>query len=235
MAHGTDGPHSLDYHLKELRQRLKYSVIVFAVSAIGGFLVSGRVLAWLQRDLALELNALVPYEALYTQVMIALLIGAVAAVPVLLFELLRFAQPGLTETEYRTVRNFLPFSYLLFLGGSVFAYEFIATNALQFFQSFTASADVTSVWGLQATISFVLRISALTGALFQLPVIASVLAMVGILTSEQMRQYRSHFIVALLVVAAVATPPDVLTQVLIVGPVIGLYQVSIWLVGRIED
>jgi len=102
-------------------------------------------------------------------------------------------------------------------------------------QSFTASADVTSVSGLQATSSFVLRISALTGALFQLPVIADVLALVGLLTSGQMRRYRPHFIVALLMVAAIATPPDVLTQVLIVGPVIGFYQVSIWLVGRIED
>ncbi|MFC5133750.1 MULTISPECIES: twin-arginine translocase subunit TatC [Haloferacaceae] len=235
MAHASDDPHSLDYHLQELRQRLKYSVVVFAVTAIGGFLVSGRVLSWLQRDLVIPLNAFVPYEALYTQVMIALLIGVIVAVPVLLFEVLRFAKPGLRDQEYRTVRNFLPFSYILFLGGSVFAYEFIATNALQFFQSFTASADVASVWGLQATISFVLRISALTGALFQLPVIAAVLGMAGLLTSEQMRRYRSHFIVAILVVAAVATPPDVLTQVLIVGPVIGLYQVSIWLVGRIED
>jgi len=106
---------------------------------------------------------------------------------------------------------------------------------LQFFQSFTASADVISVWGLRATISFVLRISALTGSLFQLPVIAAVLALVGLLRSDQMRQYRNHFIIAILVLAAVTTPPDVLTQILIVGPVTGLYQVSIWLVERIED
>jgi len=167
--------------------------------------------------------------------MIAILIGTVAAVPVVVFEVLRFAKPGLTDTEYTTVRNFLPFSFLLFLGGSVFAYEYIASNALQFFQSFTASADVTSVWGLRATISFVLRISALTGALFQLPVIAAVLALVGLLRSDQMRQYRNHFIIAILILAAVTTPPDVLTQILIVGPVTGLYQVSIWLVRRIED
>jgi sec-independent protein translocase protein TatC len=224
---------SFDQHLDELRDRLKIVSVFFVLSAAGGFLFSKIILQWLQTDLGVGLNALVAYEVLYTQLLVSLLIGGVVAVPLLFYQLLRFSRPGLKEEEYLLLRNYLPFSVLLFGVGSVFAYEFVVKSALQFFQASTQASSVEAVWGLRSTIGFALRLSALTGVLFQLPIVSVVLAKAGLLNSGMMRQYRSHFIITVLIISAAATPPDILTQLLVTIPVIGLYQLSTWLVAKI--
>lgn len=221
-------------HVRELRQRLVAALIVFAGFSAISFYFSPGVLSWLQADLALSLHALKAYEVIYTQIMISLILGFFLSLPFTLYQFLAFARPGLRPGEYRLLRDFLPFSFLLFLMGAVFAYQFVVKTALEFFQGVTRSSGVEAVWGLKNTVGFALKISALTGVVFQLPVVAVVLAKAGLADAEMMRGYRSHFFVAVLFVAAVATPPDVVTQLLITGPVLGLYQLSIFLVSRIE-
>ena len=87
---------------------------------------------------------------------------------------------------------------------------------------------------MRSTLGFALKVSAVVGLMFQLPIIAAVLARAGLLKAAQMRQYRVYFIVAVLIIAAVATPPDVITQLLITAPVILLYEASIFIVERLE-
>jgi len=192
-------------------------------------------LSWVQADLGVELHALAAYAAVYTQIMIALIFAMVAGLPVFVYQGLRFMEPGLKPGEYRVLRNFLPFSFLLFVAGLVFAYEFVVKTSFGFFASITHAADVAAVWGLQNTVGFALKLSVFSGVLFQLPVVSLVLAKAGLLSAARMVKYRVYFVVAVLVVAAVLTPPDIITQVLVTVPVLGLYQLSIVLVARVEN
>lgn len=224
----------LEQHLLELKSRLVKSVGVLALAGIAGYLYSSRILAWLQNDLSLSLHALTAYEVFYTRVTIALLFGFVLALPFIAFQMLKFAQPGLKNREYRVISNYLPFSLVLFVVGSVFSYQYVIKSALQFFTSMTKGSEVTAVWGLQNTIGFVVKLSAFSGLMFQLPVISVVLASAGVLTKEMMLEYRPYAIVGVLLLSALSTPPDIVTQVLVTLPVLGLYQLSIWLVGKYE-
>ena len=222
-------------HLEELRSRVIYTAVFTVLAIFGVFYKSGEILAFIQTDLGFALNALKAYEVFYTQVMIALLLGVVIALPIIIYQALKFAEPGLRRKEYKALRNYLPFSILLFIGGAVFAYEFIVKLSLSFFQSFNQSASVNAVWGLQNTLGFALKLSAFTGIFFQLPIVSAVLARLGLLNSEMMIQYRNYFIIAILVLAAFATPPDIISQALITLPMIGLYQISIKIVEKINE
>lgn len=225
---------SLEYHVNELRTRLFHSFIVFTILSLFGFYFSGEIMSFLQADLGLQLNTFKAYEAFYTQLMISVIFGFFSGLPVFLYNLIKFAEPGLKPEEYRTLRNFVPFSFILFIIGFVFSYQFVVKSSLQFFESFTANADVRSVWGLRTTIGFALKLSAATGILFQLPIASLVLGKAGLINADMMRKYRAHVAIAILVIAAFSTPPDIVTQLFITLPVIGLYQISIYMVARIQ-
>lgn len=219
-------------HLYELRNRLKHSSIVLIILSATGLYFSSDMLSWIQADLGFNLHALTAYEAFMTQITLGLLFGFFLSLPVLIYQMLKFAEPGLKPHEYRIVRNYLPFSILLFAAGAAFSYEFIVKKSLDFFMATTTSSGVQSVWSIKRTVGFALKLSAVTGVMFQLPIAALVLGKAGMIDSEMMKENRGYFIVGILLISALATPPDIVSQVLVTGPVIGLYQLSIFLVGR---
>ncbi len=225
---------ALQDHVEELRKRLKYSALALVSCTVVGYYFSSDILAWLQQDLAFSLNALTAYEVFYTQLTIALLAGFILSFPFIFYQVLMFVKPGLKQREYRILVSYLPLSVVLFTSGAVFGYQVVSKAALSFFSSATQSSDVAAVWGLRSTLSFVLQLSALNGIVFQIPVAALVLSKAGLLGSESMKLYRKHFLVAALLLAAVASPPDVLSQVMIFVPVAGLYELSILLVTFVE-
>jgi len=224
----------IQYHVQELRHRLLHSLTVLVVLSSIGLYFSGDILTWLQLDLEVGLNALSPYETIYTQIMIGIMFGFFAGLPAILYQMLKFAEPGLKRKEYRIMRNYLPMSFFLFILGGVFSYEFIVKTSFAFFEQSTQAADVNAVWGLQNTIGFALKLSAMAGVLFQLPIISVILGKAGIINANMMKKYRGYFIVGILIAAAMATPPDIITQIMITMPIIGLYELSIYLVSRIE-
>lgn len=226
---------TLEEHVQELRKRLFYVVTVFAAATGASFYYSQEILSFFQADLGVRLHSLTAYETFYTQLMIAMLLGFLISLPFTLFQLLKFAKPGLKDKEYSMMRNYLPFSIILFGVGSAFSYQYVVKTSLGFFEQTTSAADVAAVWGLKNTLGFAMKISAFTGIIFQLPIVAVVLAKAGVIDREMMLKYRSYFIVGILLAAAMATPPDILTQILVTAPVIGLYQLSIFLVGRVES
>ncbi|MBY6294463.1 twin-arginine translocase subunit TatC [Nanohaloarchaea archaeon H01] len=218
---------AFDEHLEELRSCFKHIAIVFVVLMAFFFMVSDQLLLLMQRDVSVSLNALTPFEVLNVRLSMAAILGLIGSLPVFIYSFISFARPGLTDREYRILRNFLPVSYLLFVVGSVFAYQVVFKNAVNFFAGFTEGAGVAIVWGLQNTLMLGLRISILTGFLFQLPILVLILNKSGLVSVEQLRKYRSYVIVLILLVAAVATPPDVLTQVMITLPIVLLYEASV--------
>lgn len=225
---------TIEHHVKELKRRFWYVLVFFGVGTGASFYYSQRILNFLQTDLNVTLHALTAYETFYTQLMIAMILGFLIALPVTLYQLLKFLKPGLKDAEYKVVRDYLPFSVILFGVGAIFSYEYIVKTSIVFFQDTTAAANVGAVWGLKNTLGFAMKISAFTGIAFQLPIISMVLAKAGLIDKRMMIKYRPYVIVGILLVAAIATPPDIITQVLVTSPVVGLYQASIFLVGRLD-
>lgn len=221
-------------HMVELRRRLALVTVFAIIASAVTFYFSGDILNFIQDDLGFALHALKAYEVFYTQLMLSLIIGFVISIPIAVFQALKFAEPGLTRTEYTALRNYMPFAVLLFIAGAIFAYEVIVKASLNFFEAFSSGSTVETVWGLQSTVGFSLKLSAFTGIFFQLPVVSALLAKLGLINSEMMKQYRNYFIILVLVIAALTTPPDLISQVLLVLPVVGLYEVSIILVKRIN-
>jgi len=225
---------TLEKHIQELRARVLWILAFFGGSTALSFYYSKNILSFLQTDLNVALHALTAYETFYTQLMIAMVVGFFLSLPVVLYQLLKFSEPGLKPREYKLLRNYLPFSVLLFGIGAVFSYQYVVKTSLSFFQASTVATDVTSVWGLKSTLGFAMKLSGFTGVVFQLPIIAVILAKTGLINKNMMVKYRSYFIIGILLCAALATPPDILTQILVTVPVIGLYQLSIFLVGTLE-
>ena len=226
---------TLDEHVQELRKRLIRVALVFIVASAGAFYFSQQILVFLQTDLNVSLHALTAYETFYTQLMITVLLGFLISLPVTLYQVLQFMKPGLKDHEYKVMRNYLPFSIGLFGIGAFFSYQYIVKMSLTFFESVTMNSDVAAIWGLRNTLGFAMKISAFTGIIFQLPIVSVILAKAGLINREMMIRYRTYFIVGILLVAALATPPDIVTQLLVTAPVIGLYQLSIFLVGKVQE
>lgn len=217
-------------HFRELTNRLNHIAIVLFVFSVLGWFASELILQYIQSSLEVELHAVQVYEVIYARLNIAVIFGLALTLPVLCYQLLLFAKPGLTSHEYTTLRNFLPLSLLLFTLGSVFAYVFVISTALNFLHARTILAGINPIWGLGNTIGFIVRTSALTGILFQIPIFIAILNRLSIINREILEKYRAYFIVFVLFVSALATPPDIITQILITLPVILLYEISLRLI-----
>lgn len=214
-------------HLDDLKSSLKYGIVVFVISFILIFAFSDTIITLMQQDLAVSLHGLSPFEVLNVRLGISAFLGLIATFPIIAYIILGFMSPGLTDKELKVLKTMMPISYLLFVAGSVFSYQLIFKNAINFFIQYTESSGVAVVWGLRNTLMLGFRMSLLTGILFQIPLIVTVLERAGLVTIEQLREYRPYFVVAVLIIASVATPPDIVTQILITVPIILLYQLTI--------
>lgn len=134
-------------HFRELTSRLKHTAIVLLVFSTLGWFASEQILQYIQSSLEVELHAVQVYEVIYARLNIAVIFGLAMTLPVLFYQLLQFAKPGLTKHEYTTLRDFLPLSFLLFILGSIFAYVFVISTALNFFHTRTVIAGITPIWG----------------------------------------------------------------------------------------
>lgn len=218
---------SFEDHFQDLKASVKHTFIVFSVLTVFFFIISDQVIVLMQEDIQVGLHGLTPFEVFNVRMSMAGILGLVFSLPVLIYSFVSFAKPGLKDREYKILRNSLPFSYILFVGGSIFAYQVIFKNAINFFITYTQGSNVAVIWGLQNTLMLGLRISLITGFLFQLPLLVLILEKAGLVTVKQLKQYRPYVVVAVLVIAAVATPPDLVTQVLITLPIILLYEISV--------
>jgi len=165
---------------------------------------------------------------------IAFTLGFIVASPVVIWQLWRFVAPGLKEKERNAVRGTVFFIILLFLMGTAFAYFVVAPMSIQFFATYSLSASIEKRPTLDSYVSILNSFLLWTGLAFELPVIMVFLSRLGIVGAGFLRQYRKHAFVAILVVSAIITPPDVISQVLVSLPLLGLYEVSILLAARGE-
>jgi sec-independent protein translocase protein TatC len=230
---GTEQP--FVSHLVELRDRL-----IRALVAVG--LCFGALMLWpgpagLYDLLAAPLVANLPQGAtlIATNVIspfivplkITMLAAFLLALPVVLYQVWAFVAPGLYSHEKRLVLPLVVSSTVLFLAGVAFCYFLVFGQVFRFIQGF-APKSITAAPDIEAYLSFVLTMFIAFGAAFEVPVAVVVLARMGIVSVEKLRQFRSYFIVLAFIISAVITPPDVVSQLALAIPMCLLYEAGIW-------
>lgn len=165
---------------------------------------------------------------------VSFIAGFIIAFPYVFFEIWRFVSPGLHLNERKNSRGIIFITTFLFLTGVLFGYFVIAPFSIQFLGTYSISPQIVNRFDVSSFISTVTSVTLAAGLVFELPVIVYFLSKVGILTPDLMRNYRKHAIVVILVVAAILTPPDVTSQILVTLPVLLLYEISIGVSARVN-
>ncbi len=222
-------------HLIELRDRLIRAVvaigIAFAVLSVWpgpanlyDFLAAPLVAHLPQGTTLIATNVISPF---IVPLKITLMAAFLLVLPIVLYQVWAFVAPGLYNHEKKLVLPLVISSTLLFFMGVAFCYFFVFGQVFKFIQSF-APKSITAAPDIEAYLSFVLTMFIAFGAAFEVPVVVVVLARMKLVTIEQLKQFRSYFIVVAFIVAAIVTPPDVISQLALAIPMVLLYEVGIW-------
>lgn len=227
-------------HIVELRNRLLWSIAALAVAFVGCYLVAGEIYAFLVQPLAdlvegqtgrrLIYTAL--HEAFFTQLKVAFFAAFCLSFPIIAGQLWAFIAPGLYKHEKRAFLPFLMATPVLFTLGASLVYYLIFPLAWQFFLSFeTGGGDGTLPIQLEPKVneylSLVMKLIFAFGLSFQLPVILMLMARVGMVTSAGLASKRKYAVVLTFAVAALLTPPDLISQIGLGIPILLLYELSI--------
>ena len=172
-------------------------------------------------------------ELFLTHIKMSFLLGFVLAIPYVFWEIWRFVGPGLTDKERKASRGAVLICSFLFTLGVLFGYYVISPFAISFLTGYELPG-VESTPSLDSYIGYMIMFTMPTGLVFQMPVAAHVLTMIGVLSSSFLKTYRRHAAVVIVIVAGIITPPDAFSQILVALPLFGLYEVSIIVSKRVE-
>ncbi len=165
---------------------------------------------------------------------VSVILGFIVAFPYILWEVWRFIKPGLLANEQKTTRGFVLISSLLFMIGVAFGYYILSPFSLNFFATYSISSEITNRIALSSYIAIITTLTLASGIMFELPMVVYFLSKLGLLTPSLMRAHRRHALVVILIIAAIITPADVWTQVLVSVPVYFLYEISILVSARVQ-
>ena len=245
-------------HLAELRSRLIWSALAFIAAMVVCYMVWQPIYNFLTQPICHALNErgqncqlqiIKLQEGFFTAINISFFGGFVLAFPVIGYQLWRFIAPGLYRSEKAAFMPFLLASPIMFLIGASFAYYVILPMAYDFFLSFqqapvvatndevTQTGNVVGIafqGSMQEYLGLTQKFLLAFGLSFQLPVALTLMGKAGLVSSEGLASVRRYAIVVILVMAAIVTPPDVISQTVLFVVIYGLYEISIQLVARIE-
>ncbi|MFT5640330.1 MAG: sec-independent protein translocase protein TatC [Cyclobacteriaceae bacterium] len=160
-------------------------------------------------------------------------IGIICAFPYAFWEIWRFIKPGLLPKERKAARGATFYVSLLFLMGITFGFFIVTPISINFLANYQIDPSILNEFDIVSYISTVITLVLACGMLFQLPIVVYFLTRAGLVTPELMRAYQKHAIVAILILGAMLTPPDPFSQILIAIPLLGLYQISIFISKRV--
>ena len=227
----SQNPLSLSFfgHLDELRSRIITCLIVFVVMTGISYCFSDRLLAAIVQPIG-YLIFTAPSDAFVARMTITFLSGFLLSCPVIIYQIWQFVGAGLKDSERKYVALFGPLSLIFFIAGGLFAYFVMIPFSLRFLLNFSTDFMLPMIT-VKNYISFVGTWIVSFGVVFQLPLVLIFLAKIGIATPEFLRQYRRHAIVIILIVSAIITPPDFVSQLIMAIPLVILYEVGILMVA----
>jgi sec-independent protein translocase protein TatC len=217
-------------HIGELRKRLIIVVVFFFFAMVAGFFLAEPIIVYLQHaDEAKELtmNAFRITDPIKIYMQFAFIIALILTSPVLLYQLWAFISPGLYEKERKVTLSYIPLSLFLFLSGVAFSYFVLFPFVIDFMIGFAEQLSINQVIGINEYFQFLFQLTIPFGLLFQLPVIVMFLTRLGIVTPMFLIKIRKYAYFVLLVIAALITPPDILSQIMVTLPLFVLYEISI--------
>ncbi len=173
-----------------------------------------------------QLQAIAPTEIFFTYVKCALLSGFVLTLPITFWQLWSFIAPGLYDNERRAIFPFVFFSTALFAGGAIFGYSVVFPLVFQFFNSWD-NEWVVSAWTMREVFSLTTRLFLAFGIAFELPLFVFFLSITGIVSAKQLLKGTPYAVVAMFILGALLTPPDIVSQVFLAGPMIVLYLLGV--------
>jgi sec-independent protein translocase protein TatC len=160
--------------------------------------------------------------------------GIVLSFPFIFYQLWAFVKPGLKQNEKSVAKGMVFYVSLLFFLGILFGYFVVAPLTVQFFGAYQISKDIENIFTINSYLSTIISTVFYTGLLFLLPVVAYIFTRLGVITPEFLKKYRKHAIVAVLIVAAAITPPDVISQIIVAIPIVILYEIGILVSMRVQ-
>lgn len=221
-------------HLDELRKRLIYSSIVLLVAVTIAYNFSETIVKHIV-DIAGNINFvfIAPAELLMSYIKIAVIGGFVLAGPFLLLQIWLFVSPGLTKSEKRTIAVSLFVGGIFFIAGVAFAYTTILPLMLQFFMGFRIE-QIEEMISFSNYLSFVINTLLSFGIIFELPIVMVILTKFHIIKVDFIKKNRKYAILVIFIAAAILTPPEVITQILLAGPMILLFEMGVVFSSLVE-
>jgi sec-independent protein translocase protein TatC len=174
-----------------------------------------------------NLISLKPTQQLMNAIWSSLILGIILSFPYLLWELWRFISPGLTQNEVKSSKGFIFIASFLFFCGIAFSFYVIAPISIHFLYNYQISELIQNNFTLDSHIGLVTNMLLGVSILFELPVLIYFLTKIGLVTPEFLKKYRKHALVVVLILAAIITPPDIASQVIVAIPILILYEISI--------
>ena len=218
-------------HLGELRTRIMWSLVAAGVGLVVAFFVTDPVMRFISRPLVGLKTDLVftsPTEAFWTWMKVAMVLAIFISMPALLHQVWKFVSPGLHEREKKYAAPFIIVGSLLFLLGGAFAMLVVIPFASTFLVTFGQEKGWKPMITVSSYTDFVIKFALAFGLVFELPVVITVLALIGVVTPQFLSKNRKYAVLINFVIAAVLTPtPDLINQSLMAGPLCILYEIGI--------
>jgi len=221
-------------HLGELRKRLLISAVAFVVAGFAAFPFAPALAAFLMKPASrIQFIYTAPAELFISYTRISLALGLIISLPILIYQAWAFINPALAKTSRRSLFIALVAGGFLFILGASFAYVTVLPMTLRFFLSYSMPG-VNALYSINDYFSFIVSLGVSFGAAFELPLVSAALGALGLISASFLRKGRRYAVLLILIVAAILSPPDVLSQVLLAIPMYGLYELSILVLKATE-
>jgi len=215
-------------HIEELRKRIIICFVTVFICGVFCYYYSDEILMFISKP-AGKFVFLKPTEAFVTRIKVAFYSGFFISMPVVIYQIWKFINPGLLEKERHIIYWVIPFSYLLFVFGAVFAFFGVLPTGMRFLLN-CGTENIQPMISISSYISFVTIFILAFGIIFQLPLVILVLTKLGIVSPEWLIQQRKYAILVIFIISGIITPgPDIFSQFLMAIPTLLLYEISIFL------
>lgn len=224
---------SLSEHVKELKNRLIVIIIVFLIVFIASYIESNHILKFfmtLGEEIGYEFIYLSPQEVIIQQFRLAGVTALICDLPVIVYQIIVFISPAIdNKKSFLSLLLVCIIAIILFLLGAIFAYKILLPFVYKFLYDIGTATNILAQISIKEYITLFITIETCMGIITELPLICIVLTKIGVLTTKTMITIRPYVIVIMLILSAIITPPDVVSQLMIAIPMICLYQLSIFI------